>query len=73
LEGYCITLAKPKRQAILTSFCDNIINHETKYFKKKYLFHAHYMMLNILIQGNEGIVKFFTLMLKCPFEQSYGN
>jgi hypothetical protein len=34
----------------------------------KYLFHAHYMMPDILIQENEGIVKFFTLMLKGPFE-----
>jgi hypothetical protein len=38
----------------------------------KYLFHAHYMMPNILIQINEGIAKFFTLMLKGPLEQSYG-
>jgi hypothetical protein len=57
-------------QAILASFCDNIVNHETKHLK--YLFHAHYMMPNILIQVNEGIAKFFTLMLKGPLEQSYG-
>jgi hypothetical protein len=38
----------------------------------KYLFHAHYMMSNILIQGNEGIGKFFTLMLEGPLEQDYG-
>ncbi len=30
------------------------------------------MMPYILIQGNEGIAKFFTLMLKGLFEQSYG-
>ncbi len=30
------------------------------------------MMPNILIQGNEGIAKFFTLMLKGPLEQNYG-
>ncbi len=30
------------------------------------------MMLDILIQGNEGITKFFTLMLEGPLEQSYG-
>ncbi len=30
------------------------------------------MMLDILIQGNEGIAKFFTLMLEGPLEQSYG-
>jgi hypothetical protein len=28
-KRYCITLAKPKRQAIPTSFCDNVVNHET--------------------------------------------
>jgi len=38
----------------------------------KYLFHVHYMMPDILIQGNEGIAKFFTLMLEGPFEQNYG-
>jgi hypothetical protein len=30
------------------------------------------MMPNILIQGNEGIAKFFTLMLEVPLEQNYG-
>jgi hypothetical protein len=30
------------------------------------------MMLNILIQENEGITKFFTLMLEGLLEQSYG-
>jgi hypothetical protein len=38
----------------------------------KYLFHAHYMVPDILIQGNEGIVKFITLILEGPLEQSYG-
>ncbi len=28
------------------------------------MFHAHYIMLDILIQINEGIAKFFTLMVK---------
>jgi hypothetical protein len=64
LEGYCIALAKPRRQALLASFCDNIVNHETKECFLKYLFHAHYMMLDILIQENERIAKKFTLMLK---------
>jgi len=41
-------------------------------FFKKYLFHVHYMMPNILIQENEGVIKFFTLMLEGPFERSYG-
>jgi hypothetical protein len=30
------------------------------------------MMLDILIEANEGIANFFTLMLEGPFEQSYG-
>jgi hypothetical protein len=42
------------------------------YFKKKNLFHAHYVMPNILIQENQGIAKLFTLLLESPFEQSYG-
>jgi hypothetical protein len=65
LEGYCIALTKPRRKAIPTSFCDNIVNQETKNIFLRYLFHAHYIMPNILIQINEGIAKFFTLMVKC--------
>ncbi len=30
------------------------------------------MMLDILIQGNEGITKFFIVMLEGPLEQNYG-
>ncbi len=30
------------------------------------------ILLNILIQENEGIAQFFMLMFKGPFEQSYG-
>jgi hypothetical protein len=68
LEGYYITLAKPKRKAIPISFCDNIINHEQKDFLKIL---DHYIIPNILIQVNESIEKFFTLMVECPLEQSY--
>jgi hypothetical protein len=68
LERYCIALAKPRRKTIPTSFCDNIINCETKRILKQYLFHAHYMIPDILIQVNEGIATFFTLMAKCPLE-----
>jgi hypothetical protein len=71
LEGYYITLSKPKRKKIPTSFCNNIVNHETKGFFLKYLFYAHYIISNILIQVNEGIAKFFTLMVECPLEQNY--
>jgi hypothetical protein len=42
-----------------------------QFLKKKNLFLAHYMMPNILIQGNEGIAKFL-LMLESPLEQSCG-
>jgi hypothetical protein len=69
---YCIALVKLKRQALPVLFWDNIIKHEIKKCFLKYLFHVHYMMLNILIQENEGIAKFFTLMLKGLLEQNYG-
>jgi hypothetical protein len=36
-----------------------------KNFLKKYLFHAHYIITNILIQVSEGIAKFFTLVVEC--------
>jgi hypothetical protein len=32
---YCIALAKPRKQALLASFCKNIVNHEKKDLKKK--------------------------------------
>jgi hypothetical protein len=63
LEGYYIALSKPKREVIPKSFYDNIINHETKDFFLRYLFHVHYIMLDILIQADEGNAKFFTLMV----------
>jgi hypothetical protein len=34
MERYCIALAKPRRQALPTSFCDNIVNHDKKEFLK---------------------------------------
>ncbi len=64
LEGFCITIPKPRTKVILASYCNNILNHETKRYFKKYLFHARYNMPYILIQVNEGIAKFFTLMVK---------
>jgi len=36
-----------------------------KNFLKKYLFHAHYIITNILIQVSEGIAKFFILVIEC--------
>ncbi len=65
LERYFIALAKPRRKTIHTSFCNNIINHETKDFFKRYLFHVCYVMPDILIQVNESIAKFFTFMVEC--------
>jgi len=64
LQKYCITIPNPKRKAILALYCDNILNHETKGFFKKYLFHAQYNMPYILIQVNESIAQFFALMVK---------
>jgi len=61
---YYIILAKPRRKSIPASFCNNIINYETKEFFKKYLFHVHYIMTNILIRVNESITIFFTLVVK---------
>ncbi len=60
-----MALTKPKRKVIPTLFCDNIVNFETKKFFSRYLFHVHYIILDILIQVNEGIAKFFTLMVEC--------
>jgi len=64
LEGFCIAIPKPKRKTILASYCNNILNHETKRYFLKYLFHVQYNMPYILIQVNEGIAKFFTLIIK---------
>jgi hypothetical protein len=71
IGGVLHNLAKPRRKTILTSFCDNIINNETKECFLKYLFHAHYIMPDMLIPVNEVIAKFFTLIVDL-FERSYG-
>jgi len=55
-------MPKRKRKAILTSYCDNILNHETK--GHIYILHVQYIMLYILIQVNEGVAKLVTLMVK---------
>jgi hypothetical protein len=65
LEGYYIALAKPRRKAMPTSFCNQIINHETKELFLRYLFHVHHIIPNIFIEVNEGITKFFTLVVEC--------
>jgi hypothetical protein len=42
LEGYCaIALTKPKKKTLPTSFYNNIVNHEIKYFLRRYLFNVH--------------------------------
>jgi hypothetical protein len=64
LQGYCIAIAKPRRKVVLASYCNNILNHKTKGYFLKYLFYVQHNMPYILIQINEGIAKFFTLMEK---------
>jgi len=49
---------------MLKSYCDNILNHETKGYFFKHLFHVQYIMPYILIQLNEGIAKLVTLMVE---------
>jgi hypothetical protein len=61
LEGYYIALAKPRRKTITASLCNNIIK---QIMFCKFLFHAYYLMLDILIQINESIAKLFTLIIK---------
>jgi hypothetical protein len=59
-----MAIPKPKRKAILASYYNNILNHEIKRIFKIYIFHAQYNMPYISTQVNEGIAKFFTLMVK---------
>jgi hypothetical protein len=66
LQGYCIAIPKPRRKVILTSYCNNILNHGKKGYLLKYLFHVQYNMPYILIQVNENITKFFTLIDALP-------
>jgi hypothetical protein len=70
---YYIIVAKFRRQVIPASFYDNIVNHETKECFLKYSFHAHCMMPDISIQKNEGIAKFFALMLEGPLKTKLWN
>jgi hypothetical protein len=60
-----MAIPKPKRKTILASYYNNILNHETKGYFLKYLFHVQYNMPYISIQVNESSAKFFTLMVKC--------
>ncbi len=65
MEGYYITIPKYKRKTILASYCDNILNYETKgHFYIKNLFHVQYIMPYILIQMNESIAKLVALMVE---------
>jgi hypothetical protein len=72
LQGYCIAILKPRRKAILPSYCDNMLNHEMKGYFLKHLFPAQYNVSYLLIQINESIAKFFTLMLEGPYKPSFG-
>jgi len=57
-------MSKPRRKVVLASYYNNILNHETKGYFLKYLFHTQYNVPYIVIQVNESIVKFFTFMVK---------
>jgi hypothetical protein len=64
LKGEYIAIPKSRRKAVLASYYDNILNHETKGYFFKYLFHVQYNMPYILIQVNEGIAKVVTLIVE---------
>jgi hypothetical protein len=64
LQGYCIAIPKPKKKVSLASYYDNILKNETKRYFLKYLFHVQYNVPYLLIQANESIAKFFTLMVE---------
>jgi hypothetical protein len=61
--AYCIALAKHRRKEVPTSFCNDIVNHETnKCFLNFYSMFT--ISCQIVIQVNEGIAKKFTLMVE---------
>ncbi len=64
MQRYYIAIPKLRRKTILALYCTNILNHEIKGYFLKYLFHTQYNMPYILIQVNESIAKFFTLMVQ---------
>jgi hypothetical protein len=64
LEGYCIALPKPRKKLILAPYCDNILNHDTNEYFKKYLFHVQYIMPYVVIEINGDIAMLVTLMVE---------
>jgi hypothetical protein len=49
LEGYCIALPKPRRNAIPSPYYDNILNHDTNEGIVK--------LVTLMVKGNETITK----------------
>ncbi len=64
MEGYCITLPKPKRKLIPAPYSDNNLNHDTNKYLKKNLFHVQYIMPYVVIKINGDIAMLVTLMLE---------
>ncbi len=67
LEGYCITLPKPRSNMIPTPYCDNILNHGTNESIVK--------LVTLMVTCNETITKMtvlqlnFKILLKWPYHQ----
>ncbi len=55
LEGYCIALPKPKRNALLAPYCDNILNHDIN--------EGNVKLVTLMVKGNETITKMKVLQL----------
>ncbi len=55
LEGYCITLQKPRSNIIQTPYCDNILNHGPNEGVIK--------LVTLVVKGNETITKMKVLQL----------
>jgi hypothetical protein len=49
VEGYCITLPKPKKNTIPTPYCENILNHDTNEGIVK--------LVTLMVKRNETINK----------------
>jgi hypothetical protein len=56
LEGYCVALPKPKRNAIPTPYCDNILNHD--------IIGGNVKLVTLMVKGNEIIIKMSLLQLQ---------
>ncbi len=63
-KGIALPYQNVERKSIFASYCNNILNHETKGHFKKQLFHFQYIILYILIQVNKGVAKLVTLVVE---------